>query len=306
MYNPEAIYFNGHELAVEEFEDTTELLDEASLSELTEEEVFDEFNEQEDYDESLDIEALLEEEEILFEDESFSEDELFDEAETTGSIESTPRFLPEQIPLINLVNEVNRETSYMSESEAAEYLENRSMEFLPALAAALPAVAAILPSIVSLAPHAINAIGAITKKSSPPKQPSVQVKPKPVTTMTAPAPPANVPVPVPNPPPTGSGVTDPSQLLKILTDLIQSPKVLELLSGMLAGKLQGIPTNSGTISGSNILGVISSLAGSLAGGLAKESTGNLFPEYVLSQEGTFVIDPQNAVQEAELILDLIN
>ncbi len=299
MYNPEAIFFTENDLAIEEFEDTVELLDEASLSELTEEELIEEIEWADNESENFDIESLLEEEEIFSEDESFSEDELFDEAVEAGTVESTPRFLPEQIPLINLVNEVNRETSFMNESEAAQYMENRMMEFLPALAAALP-------TIISLAPHAISAIGSIgslLKKDPAPKPAPAQVKTKPVTTVQTPAPPVTTPVPTP----ANTGITDPSQMLKVLTDLIQSPKIFEMLSGMLAGKLQGLTTNNGQpISGANVLGVISSLAGSLAGGLAKESSASVFPEYVFSQEGTFVIDPHNAIQEAELILDLIN
>ncbi len=298
MYNPEAIFFTENDLAIEEFEDTVELLDEASLAELAEEELFEEIEsiEFESVGESVDIESLLEEEEIIMEDESFSEDELFDEAVPASYTESTPRFVAEQIPLINLVNEVNRETSAMNESEAAQYMENRMMEFLPALAAALP-------TIISLAPAAISAIGSLIKKDPAPKPAPVQVKTKPVTT------PANIPAPpvtVTAPAPVTSNISDPSQVLKVLTDLIQSPKILDMLSGALNGKLQDIVTNGGQISGSNVLGVISSLAGALAGGLAKESTRSGFPEYVFNSEGTFVIDPHNALQEAELILDLIN
>lgn len=292
MYNPEAIYLGTNGFHFAEAAESDDFGDEGTIVDLNQE-VFSEADD-------LDIEADDLDIETLFEGEAFEED--FPDDESVFA-ESTEASFVDDDTLTRLTNEINRDISRMNESEAVDYMDDRMEEFWPALISALP-------TIIELAPKAIDAVSSLFKKDAPKaNQPAPPKPPAPVPTppvaniKTAPAP------PVPAIPTAPAPVADANStgVLKVLTDLIQSPKVLEMLSGMLAGKSATMTGNSGQdISGSNVLGVISSLAGALAGTGAKESTESIFPEYALSAEGTFVIDPHNSLQEGQLILNMIH
>ena len=75
---------------------------------------------------------------------------------------------------------------------------------------------------------------------------------------------------------------------------------------MISGTGQTVTGNNGQqVNGSNILGVISSLAGTLAGNAGGGSRESIFPEYAVGSEGTFLIDPHESIEEAELILEIL-
>ena len=275
MHNPES-YYNENDFTVVE----DEIFEDFNSVEISEEELFGSKESEDIFDDEIFEEAV-----------TFAEDEGFDDEDE--SIDSIETFLPgigDDEALTKLTEEINMETSRMSESEAMYYVEERMAEFWPALAAALPA-------IIDFAPKAIKAIKSIVQKG--PSAPTSPAKPSANT---------NAPVTTPQMPQTDISGADSAQILRVLSDLIQSPKFLELIVGMSTGKSQTVTANTGQqISGANVLGVISSLAGTLATGTAKkENSESIFPEYTISNEGTFLIDPHNTLQEAELILDLIN
>ncbi len=249
------------------------------------------FFEEDDFpvDTEDELDELLDRESMEFlDDDPFSDSDSDDEAIDLDELplEDDLSFLDDDLSLARLTNEINRDTSRMNESEAVDYLEGRMEEFWPALAAALP-------TIIQLAPQAINAVSSLFKKDQP-KSPAAQAP--------ASQPPAQ---PAAATPPAGANAGL-AQILGALTSLIQSPKILDLFSKMQTGKAQTVDANSGQqINAASILGIISSLAGALAGASAKEAESS-FPEYVMNSEGSFVIDPHNALQEAELILELIN
>lgn len=272
MYNPELLYYNSKDFSIQDNEALDELFDGQEFSELEVASLLDD----DEAEEIFDGEIIDETEDFFVEASLY--DELLDDDDTDDR------------KLAQLTEEINRETSSMSEYEAEYYVEERMAEFWPALAAALPA-------IIDLAPKALKAVQSIvqkgpSKKAAPAQTAAIK---KPAVALT---PSSNVDI-------NSAGSL---QVLRILTELIQSPKFLELLSGMLAGKTQTITASTGQqISGSNIMGVISSLAGALATGAVKrEDKESYFPEYSMNNEGAFLIDPHNALQEAELILELIN
>ena len=282
MYNPEMIYYSERDLSFVEQDDPNGTFDNVDFA-ISDEELFSE-EEEEIFEDELFEEAFYIEE-MLDNDDLFGNDEELDETQNDLS------FLDDDISLTKLTNEINYATSRMHESEAIEYMEDRMDEFWPALAAALPA-------IIQLAPQAVNAISSIVKKDTKAGQQPGQTPSVAVPKTLSPAFAGSQPI-----------MTDANsmQVLKVLIDLIQSPKFLELLNGILSGKAQTVTTNNGQqISGTNVLGVVSSLSGTLAGGTDKKNTESFFPEYTMSNEGTFLIDPHDALQEAELILDLIN
>jgi hypothetical protein len=303
MYNPETIYVGRNGFLFSEASVPDDFNDEATTVDLTQE-IFTE--------DDSDIESLLEGEAF---EEDFPDDEAFDDDESFE--ESDLSFLDDDTSLTRITSEINRDVSRMNESEAIDYMEDRMEEFWPALIAALP-------TIIDMAPKAIDAVSSLFKKDPPkpsqpaptPPAPTANVPPTPVaTTKPVPIPtpkPTPAPMPAPNPAaiapaPAPISDADSPAVLKVLTDLIQSPKLQEMLAGMLSGKSATMTGNSGQgINGSNVLGVISSLAGALAGTAAKESTESIFPEYALSAEGTFVIDPHNSLQEGQLILNMIH
>jgi hypothetical protein len=244
------------------------------------------------YDDENESSLGISEEEFFtegdFDDENIFDDEELDDEEI---FETDLAYLDDDVALVKLTDKINLETRRMNESEAVEYMEDQMAEFWPALAAALP-------TIIQLAPQAVSAISSLGKKDPKAGQKPAQAPPAPVPITSSPAAPGPQPV---------MNDANSMQVLKLLTELIQSPKILELLSGMQSGKAPTVTANNGQqINSSNLLGVISSLSGALAGGAAQKNTESFFPEYTMSNEGTFLIDPQNAVQEAELILDLIN
>jgi hypothetical protein len=278
MYNPELLYYNSNDFSIQDNEGLDELFEGEEFSELEVESLPDEGEA-----EGIFGEEEIDETEDFFEEASLY-DELLDEDDTDDS------------RLAQLTEEINRETSLMSEYEAEYYVEERMAEFWPALIAALPA-------IIDIAPKAINAIKSVVQKKPQAAQPA------PTKTAVANAPATTkspiIIQPIPQSNNTGADTT---QIVSVLKELIQSPKFLELMAGMATGKKQTVTTNTGQqINDSNILGVISSLAGVLASGSGKkEDTESAFPEYVVNNEGAFLIDPHNALQEAELILELIN
>jgi len=256
------------------------------FGELTETELFgseDDFGE----DDFNGAEGVFDDEELPVEEAVF-DDEVFP-ADTN--------YPGDDILLAKLANEINRETSRMNESETMDYMEDRMAEFLPALAAAIP-------TIIQLAPKAINAISSLIKKDPPRQKAAPAAATTPVPTIT------NLPQVVSdNQTANDQGATGISSIpaLRVFTDLIQSPKLLELLSGLMGGEKQSIKAKTGQkVNASNVLGIIASLAGALAGEAGKGSQESFFPEYAMSNEGNFLINPHDAQQEAELILDLIN
>jgi len=308
MYNPEALYYTENDLSFADDQDLESLLETVGSFEISEEELMEEtafFDEEE----LIDEQAFFDDEEIgsaeTYEEEAdlFEEEAIDDETELTEFIDES--YPEERMQLEQLAEEINLETIGMDERETAAYMESRMAEFFPALAAALPA-------IIQLAPQAVNAVKTLIGEKP---------KPKPTAAVVTAPPPPPTPSPViPAPPVTDKktsfpvtplpavDIGDPAsmQMLKVLTELIQSPRFLELLKDMLAGKSQTVITDGGQqISGSNVLGVISSLAGTLAG-TASPTKESFFPGYAMSNEGTFIIDPHDAAQEAALIVDMIN
>ncbi|HYV91036.1 MAG TPA: hypothetical protein VE978_04610 [Chitinophagales bacterium] len=271
----------------------------------------------------------------LFGESSFTQsddpDELFSESyyagsnddEIFGSAEGTVDDLDDNNTLSRITREINRDVREMNESETEAYMQDRMGEFWPALISAIP-------SIVSMAPTAINAVKSIFGKGS-----SGSTNPAPGIPQSAPPPQAANPpqiTPPPQPPPltatavpvpqptvsprpvtpspvsnnaTATGGTAP-QLLSTLLALIQQPDILQMLTNMISGSGQTVTGNNGQqVNGNNVLGVISSLAGTLAGNAGAVNRESTFPEYAVSSEGTFVIDPHESIEEAELILDLL-
>lgn len=281
MYNTEEYYFTENELP---FAEVAEF--DIDFGELTEAELFG-------YEDSFAEDDFVSDNGI-FDDDEIIEEAFFDDEALPADI----NYPGDDISLLKLVGEINHETSSMNESETMDYMEDRMAEFLPALAAAIP-------TIIQLAPKAISAISSLIKKDSPKQKAAPVAAPAaPVTTIN------NLPqIVTDNKNPNDQGAAGISSIpaLRVFTDLIQSPKFLELLSGLLAGKKQNINAKTGQkVNASNLLGIVASLAGALAGEAGKGSQESFFPEYAMSDEGSFLIDPHNAQQEAELILDLIN
>lgn len=278
MYNPELLYYNSNDFSIPDNEGLDELFEGEEFSEPEVESLLDEGE----------AEGIFGEEEIdetvEFFEEAIFYDELVDDDDT------------EDGKLAQLTEEINRETSLMSEYEAEYYVEERMAEFWPALIAALPA-------IIDIAPKAINAIKSVVQK----KTQTAQSAPTKTAVANAPAITKRPITILPIPQSTNTGA-DTTQIASVLKELIQSPKFLELMAGMATGKRQTVTTNTGQqVNDTNILGVISSLAGVLASGAGKkEGKESAFPEYVINSEGAFLIDPHDALQEAELILELIN
>jgi hypothetical protein len=203
-----------------------------------------------------------------------------------------------------LVEQINSDVTGMRPWEIEDYMQNRMGEFWPAL------LAAAAPAIIQMAPQVIGAVSSLFSKGSaprpaPPPPPAPPARPAPPPAAIAPVKPVPVRIaPRPAPAANNNNNNNNAQLINALTSLIQSPAIQQLINNLASGSLQSINTSGGQqINASGVLGVLSSLAGSLAGSL---SGNGRIPEYAVGESGHFLIDPLDPVQEAELILDLIN
>jgi hypothetical protein len=267
MYNPEAVYWTEENLFLNTENSPDEFIGEVET-------------------------ALIPEDD--FQEYSF-------EDEMTGDIVSD--YIFEDTEFEKLVEQINSDVTGMSQWEIEEYMQTRMGEFWPAL------LAAAAPAIIQMAPQVIGAVSSLFSKGSAsrPSVPPPPPPPPPTPARPAPQPVTRTPVnraPIRITPRPAAPINDNGQLINALTGLMQSPAIQQLISNLASGALQSITTSGGQqINASGVLGVLSSLAGTLAGSLNGE-TG--IPEYAISESGHFLVDPLDPVQEAELILDLIN
>ncbi|WP_039135356.1 hypothetical protein [Flavihumibacter sp. ZG627] len=249
--------------------------------------------------------SVYADESLLQEVENIS-DVVFDETTEENDYTDDPVSFIEDFPdddntLLSLVNDINLQTIGMSDDEVESYMQDRLEEFWPALLAALPAV-------IQLAPQVINAVSSLVSKPAK-QQPAAThqkqapaVKPATIAKTISRLPPRTVST-QPNP----KTSADPQQLLNAFNSLAQSPVVQQLLSNLAGGNGVASVSAQGTqVSASNVLGVLSGLAASLADASGDDNSETVFPEYTRNTEGRYLIDPFDVYQEAELILDLLN
>jgi len=202
----------------------------------------------------------------------------------------------------------NRNTDLVSEHEIGNYTSDEMSEFLPALMpiiqAALPTV---LPMLMQAIPSVVQAAGSLFKGISgggPAPRPRAPLAPAPVAV------PAPMPVAQPYSP---AGNDSLNQVLQTLLGLLQNPQVLQTITNVASGVTNSVlASKGGNIPASNILGIVSQLSGSAASA-AKAAPGNVqnsnesvFPDYVFDNSGKLMIDPNDPVQHAQLISEMIN